>query len=139
MVGRIKQEISSMRQSQSLAQIKCTISLAAELPRQHSGKESACQCREHGFNPWSGKSPLPVQQVSPCATTIESVLQGPCSTTREAATSLVVWDACIPLENSPAGHNQRKVHAATKTQHSQKINNFFKLKKMGRSTSKCCN
>ena len=22
-----------------------------------SGKESACQCRRHGFNPWAGKIP----------------------------------------------------------------------------------
>ena len=30
------------------------------LPRWHSGKESACQCRSHrrhGFNPWVGKIP----------------------------------------------------------------------------------
>ena len=31
------------------------------LPRQHSGKEPACQCRSHRrcrFNPWVGKNPL---------------------------------------------------------------------------------
>ena len=27
------------------------------LPLWLSGKESACQCRRHEFNPWSGKSP----------------------------------------------------------------------------------
>ena len=27
------------------------------LPRWFSGKESACQCRRHGFNPWVGKIP----------------------------------------------------------------------------------
>ena len=27
------------------------------LPRRLSGKESACQCRRHGFNPWVGKIP----------------------------------------------------------------------------------
>ena len=27
------------------------------LPRWLSGKESACQCRRHGFDPWVGKSP----------------------------------------------------------------------------------
>ena len=29
-----------------------------ELPRQLSGKESTCQCRRCGFNPWVGKIPL---------------------------------------------------------------------------------
>ena len=27
------------------------------LPQLFSGKESACQCRRHGFNPWIGKIP----------------------------------------------------------------------------------
>ena len=28
-----------------------------ELPRWYIGKETACQCRRHGFNPWVGKIP----------------------------------------------------------------------------------
>ena len=28
-----------------------------ELPRWLSGKESACRCRRHGFNPWVRKIP----------------------------------------------------------------------------------
>ena len=35
-----------------------------------SGKESACQCRKHGFNPWSGKIPHASEQLSPWATTV---------------------------------------------------------------------
>ena len=31
--------------------------LCAGLPRWLSGKESACQCRRHGFDPWVGKIP----------------------------------------------------------------------------------
>ena len=27
------------------------------LPKLLSGKESTCQCRRHGFNPWVGKIP----------------------------------------------------------------------------------
>ena len=38
------------------------------------GKESACQCRRRGFDPWSGKILHAAQQPSPCATTIEPVL-----------------------------------------------------------------
>ena len=34
----------------------------------------ACQCREHGFEPWSGKIPHAVKQLSPCATTTKPVL-----------------------------------------------------------------
>ena len=44
-----------------------------------------CQCRGHGFNPWSGKIPHAVGQLSLCATTTVSwVPQSPCSITREA-------------------------------------------------------
>ena len=39
-----------------------------------SSKESACQCRRHEFDPWSGKIPQAAGQLSPCATTIEPVL-----------------------------------------------------------------
>ena len=31
------------------------------LPRWLSGKESACQCKRHKFDPWSGKSPHPTK------------------------------------------------------------------------------
>ena len=41
------------------------------LPWWHSGWESACQCRGHGFDPWSGKIPHAVDQLSPWATTTE--------------------------------------------------------------------
>ncbi|KAJ8787545.1 hypothetical protein J1605_022860, partial [Eschrichtius robustus] len=39
------------------------------LPWWRSGWESACQCREHGFDPWSGKIPHAAEQLSPWATT----------------------------------------------------------------------
>ena len=41
------------------------------LPSWRSGWESACQCRGHGFEPWSGKIPHAVEQPGPCATTTE--------------------------------------------------------------------
>ena len=43
------------------------------LPWWHSGWESACQCRGHGFEPWSGKIPHAAEQLGPCATTTEPV------------------------------------------------------------------
>ena len=41
------------------------------LPWWRSGWESACQCRGHGFEPWSGKIPHAMEQQSLCATTTE--------------------------------------------------------------------
>ena len=40
-----------------------------------NGKECTYQRRRHGFDPWSGKLPHAVQQLSPCATTPEPALE----------------------------------------------------------------
>ena len=44
--------------------------------RFHTQKRNllACQCRRHEFNPWSGKIPHALEQLSPRATTIDPVL-----------------------------------------------------------------
>ena len=57
------------------------------LPWWHSGWESACQCKGHGFEPWSGRIPHATEQLGPWATTaeparLEPVLhnkRGPCT------------------------------------------------------------
>ena len=41
------------------------------LPWWRSGWESACQCRGHGFEPWSGKIPHAAERLVPWATTTE--------------------------------------------------------------------
>ena len=100
------------------------------LPWWHSGWGSACQCRVHGFEPWSGKIPHAAEQLSPCATTTEPALQSPRATTTEPA--------CLEsmLRNKRSHHNEKPAHsnekqpplaaaseslrAATKTQRSQK-------------------
>ena len=41
------------------------------LPWWRSGWESACQCRGHGFEPWSGRIPHATEQLGPWATTTE--------------------------------------------------------------------
>ena len=41
------------------------------LPWWHSGWESACQCRGHGFEPWSGKIPHATEQLGLWATITE--------------------------------------------------------------------
>ena len=50
---------------------------SGELLWWHSGQKSTCQCRGHGFNPWSGKIPHAAEKLSPCVTTTEPALQGP--------------------------------------------------------------
>ena len=57
------------------------------LPWWLSGYESAWQCRGHGFDPWSGKIPHAVEQLSLCTTTTEPERHNywsPCTTTTEA-------------------------------------------------------
>ena len=44
------------------------------LPWWWSGCESTCQCRGHGFKPWSGRIPRAAEQLSPRATTTEPAL-----------------------------------------------------------------
>ena len=55
------------------------------LPSWHSGKESACQCRRCKFDPWSGKIPHAVKQLSLCATSIDPMFEIPWATTTEPA------------------------------------------------------
>ena len=45
-----------------------------ELPWWLSGEESTCQCRRHGFDPWSRKISHAVRHLSLSATTTEPVL-----------------------------------------------------------------
>ena len=42
---------------------------------QKKKKKSICQCKRYGFDPWSGKTPYAMGQLSPRATTIEPVLK----------------------------------------------------------------
>ena len=51
------------------------------LPWWISGKETAYQCRRHGFDPWFKKILHAMRQLSLCVTTTEAVLQCPAATT----------------------------------------------------------
>ena len=53
------------------------------LPWWLSGKESSCQGRRHGFDPWSGEIPHALEQLSQRTTAIEPVLQRQGATTTE--------------------------------------------------------
>ena len=44
----------------------------ARTPLVVSGWESACWCRGHGLDPWSGKIPRASEQLGPCATAPEA-------------------------------------------------------------------
>ena len=46
-------------------------------------KESTCQCRGHGFEPWSGKTPHATEQLSPRATTTEARAPRACAPQQE--------------------------------------------------------
>ena len=87
------------------------------LPWWHSGWESACRCRGHGFEPWSGKIPHATEQLSPCATTTEPAHLEPCSAMRGRNSERPShrnekWPPLATTGESP--------HTETKNQHSQK-------------------
>ena len=71
-----------------------------------SGKISACQCRRHRFNPWSGRIPHVAEQLSPCNATISLCPRAClCSTTREAC--------ALQLESNPHWPQlEKKAHRA---------------------------
>ena len=101
------------------------------LPSQLSGKESACQCRRHRFDPRSGKIPCALEQLSPCAIISEPVLQA--REMRQLKPTHLKPVLCNKRNHgsekpqhhnwrvAPALHHQRKAREATKTQHSQKL------------------
>ena len=49
------------------------------LPWWYSEQEFTCQCRKHGFGPWSGKIPHAAEQLNPRATTVEPECVNCCS------------------------------------------------------------
>ena len=51
-----------------------------------SDKESACQCKGHRLNPWSGKIPHTAGQLYLCSTSAEAIFWSPQAATREATT-----------------------------------------------------
>ena len=51
-----------------------TIKNKLAFPGGSSGEESACQCGRDMLDPWSGKNPHVVEQLSPCAAITEPVL-----------------------------------------------------------------
>ena len=71
------------------------------LPWWRTGWESACQCRGHRFEPWSGKIPHAAEQLDPWATTTEPVRLEPVLCNKRGRTnprreSFSQWTCTIP-------------------------------------------
>ena len=102
------------------------------------GKESSRQCRRRGFDPWSGKIPPGLEQLSPCPTSIGPGAQEPGSHNygaRELQLPKLVCSGAYasqqenPLqrearapqpENSSRSPKLEKSLRSNETQHSQK-------------------
>ena len=88
------------------------------LPWWRSGWESACQCRGHGFEPWSGKIPHAAEQLVPWATITEPARLEPVLHNKRGRDSErpahrdEEWPPLTATIESPC--------TETKTQHSQK-------------------
>ena len=94
------------------------------LPWWRSGWESACQCRGHGFEPWSGKIPHAAEQLGPWATITEPARLEPVLRNKRGCDS--ERPAHRDEEWPPLATTRESPRTETKTQHSHKIN---KLKK----------
>ena len=88
------------------------------LPWWRSGWESACQCRGHGFEPWSGKIPHAAEQLSPCATTAEPARLEPVLRNKRGRDN--ERPAHRDEEWPPLATTRESSRTATKTQHSHK-------------------
>ena len=88
------------------------------LPWWRSGWESACQCRGHGFEPWSGKIPHAAEQLGPWATTTEPVRLEPVLRNKRGRDS--ESSAHRDEEWPPLAATGESPRTETKTQHSQK-------------------
>ena len=89
-----------------------TLGLKSEfgLPWWRSGSESTCQCRGHGFDPWSGEIQHGMEPLSPCTMTAEPMCcshwrphgLGPCAPQQER-----------PRIEKPAHDNQEELSLPT--------------------------
>ena len=91
---------------------------AGGLPWWRSGWESACQCRGHGFEPWSGKIPHAAEQLGPWATTIEPACLEAVLRNKRGRDS--ERPAHCDEEWPPLPATRESPRTETKTQHSQK-------------------
>ena len=91
------------------------------LPWWRFGWESACQCRGHGFEPWSGKIPHADEQLVTWATTTEPARLEPVLRNKRGRDS--ERPAHHDEEWPPLAATWESPHTETKTQHSHKLIN----------------
>ena len=89
------------------------------LPWWRSGWESACQCRGHGFEPWSGKIPRAAEQLGPWATITEPARLEPVLRNKRGRDS--ERPAHRDEEWPPLAATRESPCTETKTQQSHKI------------------
>ena len=92
--------------------------MSGGLPWWRSGWESACQCRGHGFEPWSGKIPHAAEQLGPWATTTEPARLEPVLRNGRGRDS--ERPAHRDEEWPPPATTRESPRTETKTQHGQK-------------------
>ena len=88
------------------------------LPWWRSGWESACQCRGHGFEPWSGRIPRAAEQLGPWATMTEPARLEP--VLRSGGDRDSERPAHRDEEWPPLATTREGPRPEAKTQHSQK-------------------
>ena len=88
------------------------------LPWWRSGWESACQCRGHGFEPWSGKIPHAAERLGLWATTTEPARLEPVLRNKRGRDS--ERSAHRDEEWPPLASTGESPRTETKTQHSHK-------------------
>ena len=88
------------------------------LPWLCSGWESACQCRGHRFEPWSGKIPHAAERLGPWATVAEPVRPEPVLRNKGGLNS--ERPAHHDEEWPPLAATRESPRTETKTQHSHK-------------------
>ena len=88
------------------------------LPWWRSGWESACQCRAHGFEPWSGKIPHAAEQLGPRATITEPARLEPVLRNKRGRNN--ERPAHRDEEWPPLAATGESPRTETKTQHSHK-------------------
>ena len=101
-----------------LPSVQCFKSYWFGLPWWHNGWESACQCRGHGFEPWSGNIPHATEQLGPWATTTEPARLEPVLCNKRGRDS--ERPAHHDEEWPPLAATREGPSTETKTQHSHK-------------------
>ena len=81
-------------------------------------EKSACQCRGHGFEPWSGKIPHAAEQLGPWATAAEPARLEPVLRNKRGHDS--ERPAHRDEERPPLSATRESPRTEMKTQHSQK-------------------